>query len=390
MVSADTDKCKKEIRKLRNLLESAPDAIVILNEDHKIEIVNAQTEKIFGYHRDELIGKEIGVLIPASCREKHKHHEKMFEADPRPREMGSAIEILAVRKNGEQFPVEVSLSPVKTEKGTWVSSAIRDVTDKKAMQNMILKLNSQLEAKVSDRTKELEESMKELEGFSYSVSHDLRTPLRAINGYAKMLEEDHHNVVSEEGMRLINLIKKNTVSMGLLIDSLLSFSRLGRKDTLATCVDMTEICKDVVHEVTEFCPNNVRIKVAQLHPVIADKTMIRQVFMNLISNAVKFSTKKENGLIEIISRENEQDIIFCIKDNGAGFDMAYAGKLFNVFQRLHSANEFEGSGVGLAIVKRVILKHNGNVWAEGKENEGACFYFSLPRSHCNEQNYERE
>ena len=225
---------------------------------------------------------------------------------------------------------------------------------------------------------ELKNSNRELEAFSYSVSHDLRAPLRALNGYAEILKEDYATKLDEQGGRMLNGICHNATKMATLIDDLLSFSRLGRKDLRKSEIDTNELVEGILNEINQTTSNSPQIKIGQLHQVTGDYGLIRQVLFNLISNAFKYSSKKEAPVIEIFSEEENGEIIFSVKDNGAGFDIKYADKLFGVFQRLHSQEEFDGTGVGLAIVHRIITKHKGRIWAEGKVGQGAAFYFSLP------------
>ena len=236
----------------------------------------------------------------------------------------------------------------------------------------------QQEVALFELNEELKNSNKDLEAFGYSISHDLRAPLRALNGYAEMLKEDYGKKLDEEGNRMINNICRNAAKMEALIDDLLSFSHLGRKDLRKTVLDTKELVEGVLNEISQMMRNSPLIKIGELHNVTADYSLIRQVWFNLISNAFKYSSKKEVSVIEIFSEEKNGEIIFSVKDNGAGFDMKYAERLFGVFQRLHSQNEFDGTGVGLAIVHRIITKHKGKIWAEGKVNQGATFYFSLP------------
>jgi len=237
-----------------------------------------------------------------------------------------------------------------------------------------------LDNKVKERTSQLERVNKELEAFSYSVSHDLRTPLRAVSGYSIMLKEDYEDKLDAEGKRIIGNIITNGRMMGQLIDDLLAFSRLGKKELTSTKVDMQLLAISVVNELLQNdLEKDYKINIGILSPCEADPGMIKQALINLLSNAVKYSSKKANPEIEIGCEDEETRTVYYVKDNGVGFDMAYAGKLFGVFQRLHSQEEFEGTGVGLALVKRIIDKHNGEVWADGHENIGATFYFSLPK-----------
>lgn len=248
------------------------------------------------------------------------------------------------------------------------------------MMTQIYRMHHNLEIKVEERTAQLENVNTELEAFSYSVSHDLRTPLRAISGYAIMLKEDYEAELGAEGKRIIRNIISNAKMMGQLIDDLLSFSRLSKKELVRTHVDMQLLTENVINELVQpDMQSKYHFSTGALPPAEADPVMIKQVLLNLISNAIKYSSKRENPGIGIDAVVEEKRTVYYVKDNGAGFDMAYSDKLFGVFQRLHSQEEFEGSGVGLALVKRIIKKHNGDVWAEGLENGGATFYFSLPK-----------
>ena len=226
---------------------------------------------------------------------------------------------------------------------------------------------------------ELETVNKELESFSYSVSHDLRSPLRAIHGYTQMLKEDYITQLDAEARRIINNTMHYAKIMGQLIDDLLTFSRLGRKELIKRNITMQDIVTNICNEIkNEYGSRNIQFKINELHAIEGDIVIIKQAWVNLISNAVKYSRLNEKTVIEIGCNVKEDEIIYYIKDNGVGFDMLYVDKLFGVFQRLHANKEFEGTGVGLAIVHRIISKHGGRVWAEGKVGEGAIFYFSLP------------
>jgi len=253
-------------------------------------------------------------------------------------------------------------------------------------EEQLLSLNSELEQRVQERTRKLEEANKELEAFSYSVSHDLRAPLRAIDGFSRILVEDYAEKINEDGKRVLDVIRSNTQNMGRLIDDLLSFSRLGRKQIEASSVDMSELANDVFQQLKSGLANqNIQLNLASLPGATGDPSLIRQVFVNLLSNAAKYSRPRAETVIEVNGRCENGDCIYSVKDNGVGFDMTYAQKLFGVFQRLHSVEEFEGTGVGLAIVQRIIHRHGGRVWAEGKVDEGATFYFSLPKEKHNGQ-----
>jgi signal transduction histidine kinase len=243
----------------------------------------------------------------------------------------------------------------------------------------IRELNSGLEQRVIERTAQLEVANKELEAFSYSVSHDLRAPLRAIDGFSRILLEDYSASLNEDGNRVLEVVRQNAQHMGQLIDDLLAFSRLGRKAVELSPIDMTELAQSALEDVSASDSASAHnVNIAAIPPAEGDRTLIRQVFINLLSNATKYSRLKEQPFVEIGGRTHNGNNIYYVKDNGAGFDMKYANKLFGVFQRLHGPEEFEGTGVGLAIVQRIIHRHGGKVWAEGKINEGATFYFTLP------------
>lgn len=242
-----------------------------------------------------------------------------------------------------------------------------------------------LSEELEERIKALEESArklesvnKELEAFSYSVSHDLRAPLRAVDGYAKMIEEDYSRQLDEEGRRMIRMMQYNAKKMGTLIDDLLAFSRLGRKEIQKSAIDMDELVAGALAEVSKSVDHRADVKIGKLHPIAGDYGLMNQVFVNLISNAVKYSSRAESPRVWISSEKKRKEVVYTITDNGVGFDMKFVNKLFGVFQRLHSMEEFEGTGVGLAIVQRIVNKHGGRVWAEGKKNEGASFHVSLP------------
>lgn len=244
----------------------------------------------------------------------------------------------------------------------------------------IQQLNQELEQRVAQRTAQLESAVQDLESFSYSVSHDLRAPLRAINGFSLILLEEHAAQLDFESKRLLNVVKGNADKMGQLIDDILEFSRTGRKEVEEAKINMEELVRSIIDDLKATCQDRrIEFNIGALPPARGDRSMIRQVWFNLLSNAVKFTQRQEIAKIEVGYRTEAGENIYYVRDNGVGFDMTYVAKLFKVFQRLHDASDFEGTGIGLAIVNRIIEKHDGRVWAEGGVNAGAAFYFSLPK-----------
>ncbi len=273
------------------------------------------------------------------------------------------IEFDLIRKDGSCFPVILNSTAVTDDKGRYIRSRSTafDITENKLAENKIKLLN------------------KELEAFTYSVSHDLRSPLRSINGYAKILEEDYGAIIDGEGKRLMQVIINNAKRMGQLIDNLLDFSRIGRKELIKSNYDIDQLIHSIIQEQLESeSHREIKFSFQKLYPAKCDIMMIRQVWENLISNAVKYSRKKDVAIIEIGSSIGNNEVIYFIKDNGVGFDMAYVNKLFGVFQRLHTIQDFEGTGVGLAIVYRIVTRHGGRVWTEAEVNKGATFFFTIP------------
>ena len=237
-----------------------------------------------------------------------------------------------------------------------------------------------MKEKVALRTVQLEAAYKELEAFSYSVSHDLRAPLRAIDGFSRILLRDYADKLDDEGKHLLNVVRESTIRMGRLIDDILQFSRTGRLEINVAKVDMEALAHQAFEELrSSVNSDKLQVEIGPLPPTRGDSVMLHQVFTNLLSNAIKFSRTNESPRIEVSSFLSGDETIYLVRDNGTGFDMKYADKLFGVFQRLHTEDEFEGTGIGLAIVKRIITRHGGRVWAEGEVNKGATVYFALPK-----------
>ncbi len=262
-----------------------------------------------------------------------------------------------------------------------VAQLQEEIADRQQAENEIQKMNEGLEQRVKERTAQLESANKEMEAFSYSVSHDLKAPLRAIQGFSRILMEEHSARLDAEGLRLLSVIISNTNLMAHLIDDLLALSRLGRHAIGKGSVNLTATVRQISEQIKSHEPErDLQFMINDLPPAQGDRFLLSQVMQNLLDNAVKYTKPKKSALIEVGGKDEENETIYYVKDNGAGFDESYAHKLFGVFQRLHGGGEYEGTGVGLAIVKRIVERHGGRVWAEGKVNEGATFYFALPKN----------
>lgn len=261
----------------------------------------------------------------------------------------------------------------------WIGT-VSDIHDQRTAEDALRKLNAELERRVAERTAELEATNKDLEGFSYSVSHDLRAPVRVVAGFAKLLGRQHADQLDDEAKQKVEVIQNETLRMGVLIDDLLMFARLGRQAIRAVELDMGAIVRSVFDRLnSQHSGNPVVFHLGALPSAVGDRVLLEQVWTNFLSNALKFSGKRERPVVSIDAISDAAEHIYFVRDNGAGFDPRYQSKLFGVFQRLHGASEFPGNGVGLALVHRIITRHGGRVWADSKVDHGATFYFSLPR-----------
>jgi PAS domain S-box-containing protein len=369
---------QKSRKMFERLFENAPDAVVVVDRQGVIRKVNQQTEVLFGYMREEMVGHHVEYLIPERFHKLHRQHRRNYFADPRPRRMGVGLELYGRNREGQEIPVDIMLSPIESEEGIWSFAVIRDITQQKRNESLINELNTTLKNQVQ----QLAVTNRELEAFSYSVSHDLRAPLRHITGFVELLNKRDLSSLDEKGRHYLAVITQAAQKMGVLIDDLLAFSRMGRTDLMKTNVDLGKMITEILNELSEETKGrDIDWKIAPLPEVIGDSAMLHQVMANLIANALKFTRPRTPAMIEIGAQvDHPNETLIYVKDNGVGFDAKYVDKLFGLFQRLHSTEEFEGTGVGLANVQRILLRHGGRAWAEGKVDEGATFWFSLPKT----------
>jgi len=365
-------------RKFRAVFEKSLDAIGVSKNGYHV-MVNPAYLTLFGYERtEELTGQSVLLLNAASHRAMVADRiQRRGRGEPAP----ARYESRGRRKDGTEFDMEVDVATFELEGEQNTLVILRDITERKHAEQAVRSLNVALEQQVARRTAQLEEAYQELEAFSYSVSHDLRAPIRGIDGLARILREEHAPTLDAEAQQLLALIGANAGKMNQLIDDLLQFSLLIRRDLNAMEVDMTDLARSVVQELTQAEPGRaVEVVVGNLPATKGDRALLRQVFVNLVSNALKFTRRHPAPAIEIGGGVEAQEVVYSVRDNGVGFDMNYADKLFKVFQRLHQESEFEGTGVGLALVQRIIHRHGGRVWAEGEPDRGACFHFALPQA----------
>jgi PAS domain S-box-containing protein len=374
---------------LAAIVASSDDAIIGMDLRGVITSWNAAAEREFGYAAFEMIGHSTTRLVPP---ERHDEEVKILGQIARGKSVRH-FETMRLRKDGSTFNVSVTVSAIKASAGKIVgaSKVVRDITVRKKAEETIHRLNAELEQRVAQRTAELEAANKELESFSYSVSHDLRAPLRAVDGFSRAVLEDYGPQLPDKCRGYLETILEGTQRMGTLIDDLLAFSKLSRTPLTKTKVNTDELVHGVLDELrSQEGERLMDLRIEKLPTCEGDPALLKQVWINLLANAFKYTRSRALAVIdvgckrELVSgrdqgepgKQEDEDVYF-VRDNGTGFDMRYADKLFGVFQRLHREDEYEGTGVGLAIVQRIVHRHGGRVWAEAAVDHGASFYFTL-------------
>jgi PAS domain S-box-containing protein len=361
----------------RTLVELSPDALFVQIEG-KIVFINSAGVKLFGANEPkELIGKDVREIVhPAFWKMVQQRIKRM-------REEGKPVPFVEQkwrRVDGQDLDVEVAAAPLVYAGEAAAQVIAHDITDRKRTEEEIRRLNVDLERRVKERTAELEAANTELEAFSYSVSHDLRAPLRHIEGFVEILRANKGPSFDQESQRYLPMISASARQMGRLIDDLLAFSRTARTELRKSSLQIRDLVESAITDLArEAQQRHVEWVIGDLQAVEADRALLRQVLLNLIGNALKYTRTRKIARIEIGAQEGDDEHVIFVRDNGVGFDMRYAHKLFGVFQRLHRSSDFEGTGVGLANVRRIIHRHGGRTWAEAELDQGATFYFSLPK-----------
>lgn len=364
-------------QKFKALLESAPDAIVIVGERGNIQLANNQCQHIFGYEKEELIDQHVDVLFPDRFHIIHPRTRQLIMGHTSTMATGTAVELVGRRKNGEEFPVEISLSSFETEEGHLLTAAIRDISEKKRLENQIREANITLEKKVTQRTAELESKNKELEQFAYVASHDLQEPLRTTTSFVELIRKQYYGKLDATANKYIDYIIQASDRMKTLIKDLLDYSRIGREKKFEQ-VDCNIVLEEVLADLAKVIKENkAAIRSGPLPVVTGFSTELKLLFQNLISNSIKFQKPGIAPEIDIAAQKENGHWHFSFSDNGIGIDKQYQQRIFIIFQRLHNRSVYEGSGIGLAHCKKIVELHGGKIWVESQAGDGSTFHFTL-------------
>jgi PAS domain S-box-containing protein len=349
------------------LWELASDALILVDDRGQIVLANGQIERMFGYPREELLGRSIEMLIPARFRARHVGHRADFFASPRSRPMGTGLELFGLRKDGSEFPVDINLSALTTEQGILVKAAIRDVSERKNSQERLRHF-----------AEELQRSNLELQQFAYVASHDLQEPLRAVATFCEMLDRRYHGKLDADADQWLGFIVGGARRMQALVQDLLAYSRLENRGQPLLPVACAEIVQRAVSALqSAIADSGGSVTWDDLPTIPGDASQLVQLFQNLIGNAIKFRGP-EPPRVQISAMRQDDNWLFAVRDNGIGIDPKFHERIFDVFKRLHTADRYPGTGIGLAICRKVVARHGGRIWVESEVGKGGTFYFTIP------------
>jgi PAS domain S-box-containing protein len=360
--------------KFRAVTETANDAIVSADSQGNISYFNRAAGRMFDHAAADMLGKPLTVLMPERFHDPHRQGLARFLLTGEPHVIGKTLELAGKRKDGSEFPIEISLANWKAGEQTFFTAVIRDISDRKRAEKAL----EQQAVELARSNAELAATNKELEAFTYSASHDLRAPLRHMDGYSKILMEEFGAQLDSDAQHCLQRIQKGAQQMGRLVDDLLNLGRMGRQAVSPQPTALKSLVLEVLTGLKPETPDReIEWRIGDLPVVECDPGLMKLVFANLLSNAIKFTRPQKHTIIEVGQMTAEGQPVIFVRDNGIGFNMRYVDKLFGIFQRLHRQEEFEGTGVGLANVQRIIQKHGGRVWAEAEPYKGATFYFTV-------------
>lgn len=367
----DITERKRAEERLRITIEAAPSGMIMVDAHGKIVLVNSQVERLFGYSRDELLGNSIEMLVPPAARQKHPEHRNSFFADPHARAMGSGRDLYGLRKDGQEVPVEIGLNPLMSQGERFVLASIVDITERKKADSLL-----------REKVLELQRSNEDLQQFAYVCSHDLQEPLRVISNFTQLLAKRYSGkVLDEEAHEFIDFTLDATKRMHQLINDLLLYSRVETKGQGFEDVDGNLIVRSALSNLSlAIQESNAEITYQDLPMLRCDSIQLVQLFQNLIGNAIKFRSDRV-PMVEIISEPQRDMCKITVRDNGIGFDSKYSDRIFVIFQRLHGRETYPGSGIGLAVCKKIVERHNGRLWVDSSPGKGSSFHFTLPISH---------
>jgi PAS domain S-box-containing protein len=366
-VIVDISARKHAEQMFRFAVESSPSALVETDAAGTILLVNKETERLFGYNRQELIGQSVDMLVPPRFRHAHPRLREEYAGNPVSRTMGAGRDLFATRKDGSEFPVEIGLNSVKTDEGLRILSVIVDITERKRAETFL-----------AERAAELQRSNDDLEQFAYIASHDLQEPLRMVASYTELLADRYQGKLDAKADKYIGYAVDGAKRMQRLVNDLLSYSRIGTQGKTPTTTDSMQVMESVLQGMRRMIGEaGGSIKCEQLPTVVVDEIQLGQVFQNLIGNAIKFRSDRPL-IVDIRAERQGSHWRFKVEDNGIGIDARYAERIFQMFQRLNERDKYDGSGIGLAIVKRIVERHGGRIWFESEVGKGSTFYFTIP------------